>query len=61
MNFKAAHLRGAGDTAGANEVERLVRVLRARADDDIAADRKVLDRRVAEVSRQLDEIAEQAR
>jgi hypothetical protein len=61
MNSRADHLRIDGDAAGGKEVDRLVAALRARTDDEIASDRMALDRRAAEVQRQLDAIAEQAR
>lgn len=61
MSSRATSLRADGDEAGAREIERLVAALRERSDTDIAADREKLDRRIAEVQRQLDEIARRAR
>ncbi|MEJ7825079.1 MAG: hypothetical protein WKF48_06595 [Solirubrobacteraceae bacterium] len=61
MSSRATSLRADGDEAGAREIERLVAALRERSETDITADREKLDRRIAEVQRQLDEIARRAR
>ena len=61
MSREVNALIGARDEAGAKEAQRLIDVLRARADDDIEAGIATMDRRAAEVQRQLDEIAEQSR
>lgn len=60
MNFRVNGLRRTGDEAGAREVERLIAALRSRSDRDISAGIARLDRRVAEVQREFDRIAEQA-